>query len=366
MRDNQVRIHLGSTIAAAGAVCVACVEGFFYSRIIPNRTDTVTIPLINYTIPQTDIFFIWGFLLVMTLFGLGMICYQNGARVLHGTALTSLRKQLRAFKKETVQWSATMQHAEQLASAANAAVVTGQTAARSETVGTAAVAQRLLEIRTLLETPDEVGVNEQLLGATDVRQIAVQALLWLFLATFATVLAIYVGAASFVSLAPGTDNPLVLALGQAALVSIVGFLLGWGETIVQGRQWLKVTAPALGRVIGIGLASLFALSYLVLIVRAFTTDSVLLWTVNLLVALAVAASCYQLTPLLGFEAIWARKFWNLLVAIGEWAYRSLIGGLLAIAIFLDGIFTILAGPIIVFKRRSTALIPPKSFANEPD
>src|ERR1017187_632679 len=89
-------------------------------------TETVTIPLIGFSLPQTDIFFIWGFLLVMALFGLGLICYRMRAKALRGTALTNLRKQMRTFTKETVQWSGALQKAESMATAARAAVANGQ------------------------------------------------------------------------------------------------------------------------------------------------------------------------------------------------------------------------------------------------
>jgi hypothetical protein len=54
----------------------------------------VTIPIVNYGVPEPDIFFIWGFLLVMTLFLLGLMWYRAFSSVLHGSAPRKLYKTL--------------------------------------------------------------------------------------------------------------------------------------------------------------------------------------------------------------------------------------------------------------------------------
>ena len=350
MNEDRGKIHVGSILAAVGAVGVAGVEGFFYSRIVPNRTDIVTIPLIGYTLPQTDVFFIWGFLLVMTLFGLGLICYRMAARVLRGTALTHLHKQLRAFNKAAVQWSGTLRQAESMATTARVAVASSQITTISAPLPTQAMERLLTELRSLLETqPRWVSVNEQALGAPEVVHLASHALLWFLLALGSAALATWAGIASFGRLALDGANPVALALGQVALVATAGFLVGWQETVVQGDDWQKVTAPSWARVLGLALAGCFTIAYLALIVSAYAAGVVLLWIGNILVCLVVGAACYQLIPLIGLGRIWTHRALRLLAGAGELLYRCLVGVLLCIAVFIDQVMMILAGPVLAFK-----------------
>jgi hypothetical protein len=353
---ERAKIPVGSILIALGAVGVACVEGFFYSRIIQNRTDTVTIPLINYTLPQTDLFFLWGFILVMALFGLGHICYERGARVLRGTALTSLRKQLRTFTKETARWSSTLQHAEGIATAARAAVTTGETTTATSTFPTETAERFLTELRTLLQAPPSwVRVAQQPLDVPEVQHLARHSLLWLVLAIIAMLLAGFTGVSSFGRFA-ADENTIALALGQAVLAATAGFLVGWSETIVQNTDWQKVTGPTWGRVTGLILAGALVLSYLLLIPTAYAAGIILLWVANLLVCLLVIAACYQLIPLLGLVSIWAQRLIHLLIALGELAYRSLLVMIWLLATLSYFVVTIFAGPLLAIKgpRASTA------------
>jgi hypothetical protein len=288
----------------------------------------------------------------MTLFGLGLIFYRMSARVLRGTALTTVRKQLRAFTKEEVRWSNALQHAESLAVTARAAVTSGQGTTTSPGFAADAVERLLAELRVLLQTPPQwVTIIQQPLGAPEVLHLAHHALLWLILAAGAMVLAIFTGVASFTRLASGTASPIVLALGQTALVATVGFLTGWGETVVQEQDWQKVTAPSWARFIGIALGGLFVLSYLLLSFTANSMGVLFLWIGNLLVCLVVSAVCYQLIPLLGISGVWAQRAAHLLVSAGEGAYRFLIMVVFLIAVLLDQIMRILAGPLLAMKGR---------------
>ena len=366
LSDERAKIHIGPTLAALGAVAMACVEGFFYSRIMPNRTDTVTIPLIGYTLPQTDVFFIWGFLLVMTLFGLGLAFYRNLRIVLHGTALAAVRKQWRAFTKETERAITALQRAGAMANNAH------NTTARAENTPTLTPpgdepAQRLLEeLHTLLkESPPWATVRERPLGPSEVLHLAGHALLWFLAAIAATTLTIYTGIASFNKIAPDSGKSTMLGLCQAALVSTAGFLAGWGETIVQGPAGRKLTSPSPARLIGIALVGFFAVEYLWFAATAQAAGVAVLWTANVSVGIVACAACYQLIPLLGLGELWAQRLLHLLIGIGERMYRLVIATLLIIAILLEQLISLLAGPITALKRnRAGEPALPTPYADE--
>jgi hypothetical protein len=353
MSDQQVRIHVGPMLASAGSVGVACVEGFFYSRIMPSRTETVTLPLIGYTVPQTDIFFMWGFLLVMTLFGLGLIIYRMAARVLRGTALASARKQLRIVTAQTVRLTEALRDTERVATAARAAASQGNQDTPTTPPFAADAVERLLkELRVLVKTPPEwVSVLPQPLSASGVLHLARHSLLWFGVAISATVISIATAITSYGRLATDTGAAVMLASAQTALVVTVGFLLGWGETVVQGHDWQKVTAPSWARLIAIALAGAFTLAYALLGFSAYTTGIVLLWMGNFLVCLVVVAACYQLMPLASLGEIWVRRLIDRFVGACERTYRLFVGLALLCATILDQIVGMFAGPIVIFKSR---------------
>jgi hypothetical protein len=345
MREEGVKISIGATISSIGAVGMACVEGFFYSRIMPNRTETVTIPFLNYTLPQTDLFFLWGFLLVMTLFGLGLVCFRMGARVLRGTAITSLRKQLRSLTKQTAQWTSALGQAQSMATNAREAVSTGPT---TTAFASDAVERLLAELRTIMTTtPPWACINQQPLGAAEVRHLSSHALLWFLLTVIASALAVLTGMASFPALA--APNVIVLAIAQVIVGLTSGCLFGWEETVVQGAGWQKVTSPQWARILGLVIIGTLTVAYLVLYMVAVPAGITLLWTGNLLVCLLSTACAYQLIPFLGLLGLWTQQLGHLLLTILEGTYRILTIIVLVVATFLVQLATIIAGPILVMK-----------------
>jgi len=250
LREEQSKIHIGGALVTVFAGGIACVEGFFYSRIIPTRTETVTLPIIGYTLPQTDIFFIWGFLLVTTLFSLGIIVYRMGARVLRGTALTSVQKQLRTITKEAIQCSTALQRTELLSASARDAIASEE--GKGQPKPFAEAVERLVsEIHKLTSArPPWANVVEQPVGTSEVIHLSRYALLWVGIAAGAVVLVRLTGVAGFTALGRVTA-PSLYALVEAIVAATAGFMIAWRETIVQGTEWQKVVAPVWARFIGL-------------------------------------------------------------------------------------------------------------------
>lgn len=346
--QDRRKLPVGGWLAAVGAVGVACVEGFFYSQIVQDNAATVTIPLVNYTLPQAHLFFLWGFILVMALFGLGLVCFDRGARVLRGTALTTYRKQIRACRKEAARFAGTLQDAEGLVARASDAVVAGQ-AAPSQFLNEPL--ERLLrEIETLVRsTPEWVKNAQQPLEVHEIRQISRNCLLWLALTLAAGVLSIAIAAFAFSRLVP-VESTIALSVGQALFAAIAGFLIGWGETIVQGPDWHKVTSPIWSRFLGVGLTTALGGFHILMLASAQTYRVTLLQVFNLLVCLLVVAACYQLTPLLGLGSIWVQRGLHLVVGAGERSLRGVVLALWLLATLMHYAATILAGPILTIRR----------------
>jgi hypothetical protein len=367
LQEEGSKIHVGAILTSIGAVGIACVEGFFYSRIMPTRVETVTIPLIGYTLPQTDVFFIWGFLLVMTLFALGLTLYRMGARVLRGTALTTINRQLGSITRSSVRCTAALQRAEALTATARTALAPpGVSGSTSAPFASEAVERLLSELRKLSSAqPSWVTLGEQSLGLPEVINLSRHALLWFALAIGATLLVVFTGSSSFSLLGHGIGNPVFLALAQAAVVGTAGFLSAGGETVVQGADWQKVTAPNWGRLIGLVLLSIFTVSELLLAIPAYPVG-IVFWVGNLLTCYVLAAACYQLMPLLALMDIWVQRAGHLFLSLFERGYRVFVSTFMVVSVLLDQVTKLLASPLLILTgHRDETTKALATYANDP-
>jgi hypothetical protein len=127
----QGKPPIGALFAAIGAVCIAFVEGFFYSRIGANRPNTFTVPIVNITMPFEQIFFLWGFVLVLILFGIGIAVSRSIFHVRRGRTTAVVTKRLRKFHDDLMTFNTSIRTTAQTLSANIRAIV-----ATHEQIGT--------------------------------------------------------------------------------------------------------------------------------------------------------------------------------------------------------------------------------------
>lgn len=87
------RISVARVLTVVAAVGFGIIEGFFYSRIAAGSGVSVT-PFAGLTLTQEQIFFGWGFLLVMFLFAFGDMCLEAAILVIKGHSVTAYRRAL--------------------------------------------------------------------------------------------------------------------------------------------------------------------------------------------------------------------------------------------------------------------------------
>src|SRR5207237_3418907 len=108
------KLSVGRLLTATAAVGVGVVEGCFYSRIAAGSGERFTL-IDGLSLSFEQIFFGWGFLLVMALFGLGEAAFQALITVISGTAVKAYE---RAVKRAKVQTALLRQESAALESAA--------------------------------------------------------------------------------------------------------------------------------------------------------------------------------------------------------------------------------------------------------
>jgi hypothetical protein len=348
------KISLAAIILVVFGVGIAVVEGFFYSRIHQNRTDTVTIPFVNYNLAQTDIYFIWGFLLVMTLFVLGLITYRARVKTLYQTSAERVRKELERLTMDVQRWSDVVRSAGDLAARAQEQAK-GEKLTAIYSSGAEAV-QKLIQEMSGLQDPEWTKNTAVKLGAGDMSSLGLQAAVWTI---FALLAAAIVTSCSVIALVefgavPSLPFALLIAGAEAVLLAIAGFLFSNAEIIVDANRNTKIVAPIWSRILGGGLLGVIeATNLIILFAVAIRMRAGFVWASNILAGLGLFAAAYQLSPLLGLAALKVRILVALALELLATVVRCCVRFVEAIAALAEQLFASLASPVEhIFRRRS--------------
>lgn len=358
--DDSEKISFFPIVVTIFAVVVACVEGFFYSRVAP--TGTFTLPFFNYEMPQAHLFFFWGFVLVMTLFSLGLIAFDAAVTIVRGTPSRTLRREFKKLKKGHEQYAYALKQSEEALSAAKASAKNVDQIIQGPATNSESVQQELTRIsdraQSLQRTiPEWAQDSEKPLVRSEVHDLAQRAGLWLLLSTIALMVITINGLYTF---APffSTPQPFlswILAIGQAAAFFTVGLLLGAGETVVQGteserRVW---AAPQLSRLLAYILGFTILITHLVIFfVIALPLGLGGLWFLNLLIGLLLTAAGYQLISLLNVMRMFLLRFWNVVIIVFQMIWLALIRLMQFVIIIFENISYLFALPLLkIFRKR---------------
>lgn len=355
--EYSEKLSLWPHTVLAFALLLSCVEGFFYSRVAPSGSP-FTFPFIKYTIPQTDLFFLWGMILVLTLFLLGSIAYKAAAAILKGSDLTTFRREVRKTQKQLNQYERRLVSSKKVLEETKAALKLAEETIGGPATNSANVWQiltRLMdELQKLKETPPAwTRQKEENLTRSEVYQLADSAGLWLILSILGAVVLIKTGLYCFEAFYPSLPNGIlwVFAIGQATVFFAVGFLLSLDVMVVKGEhdQRQVWSAPYYSHILAFGLGGLAVIVYLaVFFTLALPLSLGSLWFLNLLVGLLLSAAGKRLGPLLTLTRISWRQTWNTVVEFLENLWLLLVRVFQAVIAVIATIFYFLAIPLEKF------------------
>lgn len=352
--DNPEKIAIFPIVITLFAVIVACVEGFFYSRVAP--TGTFTLPFFGYEMPQSHLFFLWGFVLVMTLFSLGLIAFDAGVAILRGTHSRTLRREFKKLKKSHEQYARALKHSEEALAAAKATASDADQMIRGPATNAESIHEELVRVSDRVENltktvPEWARDTEKPLTRSEVHELAQRAGLWLLLSATGLFVIIITGLYAFVSFYPSLQPLLlwVIAVGQAVAFFGVGLLLGAGETVVQGTDGERNVwaAPQFSRLLAYTLGCAILIAHVVVFfVIALPIRLGGLWFLNLLVGLLLIAAGYQLIPLLNVMRLWLWRLWNVVVLVFQVIWLALVRLLQFVVVILENLAYLLALPLV--------------------
>jgi ABC-type multidrug transport system fused ATPase/permease subunit len=352
--ENPAKLSVWPSLMTLFAVILACVEGFFYSRVAPS-TGTFSLPFVDYEMPQMHLFFFWGFVLVMTLFSLGSIGFEACATVLRSTKSGTLRREMKELRKQHERYACAVKDSEEALQKAKTAATDADEVIRGPAANAKSVHEKLDSVLRQMEAlkaapPEWAKDNEAALTRTEVHHYALIGGVCMTSVLVGMVLMTNTGVSVFAAFKPDL-RPVtlwIMAVGQAVVSSGVGFLLGWGETVVQGdkterRVW---AAPRFSRWGAYVIGTLLVITYIALFfIIAWPMGLGVVWFFNLLFGLFLIAAGYQLSPLLYVVRLWLSQLWNVMVLVLEALWLALIRLLQLVVVILGEVSYLLATPL---------------------
>lgn len=342
------------------AFILACVEGFFYSRVAPS-TGVFTVPFISYNMPQANLFFLWGFVLVMTLFSLGSISFEAGSTVVRGTKSGTLRREIRKLSKAHERYTISVEASRKNLDEAKKVVSDIDNVIYGPATNCESVREQLdfvlVELKRLRgETPEWAQEEDEKLTRSEVYQLAQTGGIWLIFTLLGIGAVTLTGLKSFEAFYPNLSRAIlwIMAVGQAVVFLGIGFLFSTGLTVVQGAKGERrvLTAPKISRIASYIIGGLLVVTYLTLL---FTLASPIgmgtVWFSNLVVGLFLIAAGYQLSPLLNTVRLWLLRLWNSVLSVFEILGVALLRLILVIIVVMENIFYLLAMPLENFSRK---------------
>jgi hypothetical protein len=358
--DNPERLNIWPIFWMGLALIVACVEGFFYSRIAPQG-ETFTLPFVETAMAQSSLFFLWGFALVMTLFGLGMATYEALDRIGRGNMRVILQGQLEVLKKQHEKYSQAVIGSKQAIDAALVSVKELDGSLAGPTAYGQSVAEQVERLRREIAelqgtTPPWAQDAEERLTRSEVLQLSEKAGMWLLLALVGAAAMVLTAVESFARLYPDTPSTFlwVLAVAEAAMFFSVGAFFSAGETIVQGKGQERPvwTAPKLTRILAYTFGGLVILSYAAFsLLVAVPKDLGLVWYLNFLIGLLLMAAGYQLSPLIHVLRLFFMRTTGVILDLLEALWSGLVKLFGFTVTVLEKIAHFFATPIIKILRR---------------
>jgi hypothetical protein len=318
---RPLKVSALGTLSAA--IAIAFVEGFFYSQVgDPKRVFALTDWL---SARHDQIFFIWGTVLVMLLFGLGHVLIRSAQTIRSAGAADHFRRQLKKITRDIFESKELFEEAEQRF--------------RSATTEAARAADAIQKTRVT-----DVGKLAVPLSSADVAAIGSRTNAWLAIAV--------AGLLVLALIASMTAIPYWVGLGTGVACFVVGLLLrkedgaiqsGDDVTVVATWDWVRTSVAAL---ILLGIVTL----HIYLFGRLSATVDIAGWLLSLaMCALLIGAG----REAAGAFALFGASILTVataLIALGTWLVIAVVFIAVVAVWLLETMLVILAAPVSWFRR----------------
>jgi hypothetical protein len=300
--------------ALAAAVAFGVVEGFFYSRIA-GSTESVSFAWI--TLSQQGIFFGWGVVLVLLLFGLGDACFEAFVAVVKGHSVSAFRRALTRAEKRARRLHSDSSKLGILAESTrrNLQDIRELLSARGDMHPLVAAIENLQhDLRRLREeTPDWTSPQAAVAARAEARSLRNRIGVWLIVAVFAIaafVLAVFM-ALSWVSPRWSVELRIAVAAGIAAVLCAAGFLMDNKTSFFVDRagsltQVSPMTSGRMATAVTMAVVAIVMVATPLSAVRP-TLNSLGTWMFAMIGGAAVVLACRELGGALSITLLLVRR-----------------------------------------------------------
>jgi hypothetical protein len=353
---------------------MAFVEASFYSRVgtasapatptsvastllangpcLPSD-DTICMPVVDAPVRFSTVMFCWGFVLVMVMFGSGMMVHNAYTELTKDVGLASLRRRLTKASKASLAVSNALRLAEERQNALLAKtrhVVETFTTEFALNGSPDTVVTALVE--RLKTGAVSVPVQEDRLSVAEIKELEWRAVFWWWTAL------VSVGACALSMQAFYTSNKRGFGTGTTvAIFVLLAFGLGLDlskQDIVAG---LTAHAERMGRrlflrraVRVLAVAVLVGLAVVVLSSPA-AVGHLVPWFTVAATAMVVVFAGRELAPWFGFVVIHLRKVLNGIAWLLAKAFWLALALFYAVVVVVDAIVELIAAPMSLFFQR---------------
>jgi len=357
--DETEKLPVWPLVAVVFALSIACVEGFFYSQVAPNKEGLVELPFIGYQFKQAQLFFLWGATLVMALFGLGSVWTTSLERV--AGAGDHFPRLLRRLLKDRQALADAYARAARSAEHVRGAADTAQNALRMSAGHAEELARSLREIAAATTSmrqspPGARSDSPHTLSRIEAEQFLQHCGIWLTVASVSA--AVLFGTGIFgVGYAfphlPAAATWLT-SLGIVVMFAILGFLFPRGELILDGAGSRRLVASgSLWRApLSLVLAALVCVGFFTLFTRVRLAHyQVTLWVFMFVLGAFVCGAASQVIATGKGLRVWLRRTSGRVLALLDLASRLVVRLLFAASLLLECVGLFFAAPIFIVRGR---------------
>jgi hypothetical protein len=352
--DEPGRLPIFPLVAAICALGIAGVEGYFYSQVAPGKlTETFELPG-GLPMRQHTLFFLWGAILVIVLFGLGHVCADAIRRI--GRWGGSFPAAVRRLAKSRDQFSAACETVEASAARLRQELDEARASLHAASDESDAILTRITQLQEELRRVPADAPSPHQLTPAEVHQFKNLAAVWFLLCVLCAVATVGLSffAVGFAFFRLPLTAACFAAAGLVGYFIVFGLVFPRGDLLLSGSgtRRLIVSGSAWRRPLTIFMAVLVVLGLILLLWQVpLARYQAALWVLLIVLGASLAAAVSQAAAVGRSLPLWLTACGHKLLGITEVLIRAFIRVVKSAVCVADVIALAFAAPVFALLRR---------------
>lgn len=352
--DEPGRLPIFPMVAAVCALGIAGVEGFFYSQVAPGKlTETFELPG-GFPMRQHTLFFLWGAILVVVLFGLGHVCADAFRRI--GRSGGSFPAAVRRIAKNRDRYFAACETVEATAARLRKELDDARVSLHAAADESGTILTRIAQLQEQLRLVSPGAPSPHQLTSAEVHHLKNLAGVWFLLCVLCAVATLGLGffAIGLAFFKLPVTAAWFAAAGLVGYFAVLGLVFPRGDLFLAGTgtRRMIVSGSAWRKALTITMALLVVLGLILLLWQVpLARYQAALWVLVLVLGGSLAAAVSQAAAVGTGFPLWVTACWHKVVGIAEALIRALIHVLKSAVCVVDLVALAFAAPVFALQRR---------------